>query len=184
MMRRLSLVVLVSISQVAVAGSFRVAELGKPCAPIPDQEITAGSHPIPWPVEDAAFIAFRTELMGEEVMVVYECRDGLLLAERYFFPYREVEESLEQYRKVYDALSSRYGTAWVDNTPWQPNADPQGIEKDPKRYFVTWRNSESRITIALIPREYTPASERHVFLVVSADDDATPAQPEASPNNG
>jgi hypothetical protein len=158
-----------SLSQVAVAGNFRVAALRESCASIADQELAAGSKRIPWKNEDPAFIAFQTELMGEEVTVVYLCRDGLLFTENYFFPKKEADQSLEDFRKVYDALGSRYGAAWLDNTPWQSNADPRVIEKDPKQYYVTWRNPEMRITIALIPRNYTSDSKHQVLLIVSAD---------------
>lgn len=169
MMRCLVTLILLFLSQVAAAGIFRVAELGESCASIPDQEMAAGSHRIPWENESRAFIAFQTELMGEQVAVVYLCRDGLLFTENYYFPNREADESLGEFRKVYDALTSRYGAAWLDNTPWQSNADPRAIEKDPKRYYVTWRNPEVRITIALMPRDNTPTSKRHVFVIVSAN---------------
>lgn len=169
-MRCLACLALVLHFQVAVAGVFRVAELGGSCSSIPDREIGAGSHQIPWKVDEPGFIAFRTRLMGEEVTVVYLCRNGLLATENYFFPQRQFDASLEEFRKVYDALTARFGAAWLDNTPWQSDADPRWVVKDPRKYYVTWRNPEVRINIAIMPRDFTQVSQHHVLLIVSTSD--------------
>lgn len=149
-MRCLVCLISLLLCHVADAGSFRVADLGAPCEFIPDQETAAGSQRVPWGDGNPAFIAFRTELLGEQVTVVYLCRDGLLFTENYYFPKRETEESLGDFRKVYDVLRSRYGEAILDNTPWHSNVDPRWLEKDPTQYYVTWRNPEVRVTITLI----------------------------------
>jgi hypothetical protein len=96
-------------------------------------------------------LAFRKELFGENVTVVYLCKDGVLFTENYYFPEREAPESLLEFRKVYDALTLQYGKAWLDNTPWQANADPRWIESTPERYYVTYTHSK-----------------RHLFMIVGA----------------
>jgi hypothetical protein len=151
--------------QIAAADTFRVVDIGAPCESIADKEAAAGSQQVRRSDGDVRVLEFRTELMGEDAALVYLCRDGVLFTENYFFPERDTETSLHDFRKVYDALTARYGPAILDNTPWSPDLDPRWIEKDPKKYYVTWRNADARITISLMSRQ---ENVRYVFMVVAA----------------
>lgn len=153
--------------QVAVGETFRAATFGAACAVIPAQEKALGSKQVALNDESSGFLAFSTELFGEEVRVVYLCKDGLLFTENYYFPKRTSELSLRDFRRVYDDFNSRYGQALLDNTPWQSSVDPRTVEKNPVRYYVTWRKDGLRITIALMPQDEDPVTDRHVFIIVS-----------------
>lgn len=81
-MRCLVAMICLLLSHIAAAAKFRVADFDAPCDSIPDREIVEGSKQVPW--KNA--LAFRTELFGEDVTVVYLCKGGIVITENYYFP--------------------------------------------------------------------------------------------------
>jgi len=153
------------LSMQVSAADFRVADFGAPCAGIAEREESLGSSSIGWNPSGPEFLAFKGAEFGREVAILYLCPKGALFAGNYFFPNERFDDALKSLRSVYDELVSKYGKPYLDNTPWQGDADPRGFQSDPRRYMVTWRAARVRTTLSVMPEDKSELAW-HVFVVV------------------
>lgn len=157
--------VFVFLSMQVTAADFRVADFGAPCAGIGEREEALGSSSIAWNPSGPEFRAFKGTEFGREVSILYLCPKGALFTGNYFFRNETFDDALKTLRSVYDKLISTYGTPYLDNTPWQSDADPRGVQSDSRRYMVTWRAARVKTTITVMPED-TSELAWHVFVVV------------------
>ena len=150
------------------AADFRVLDFGSPCDSIRALEEAQNSVPIPWThSEDEGWHAFRGRAFDREVSILYLCVSGNLCTGNYFLPDESFDDALKSLRSVYDSLNSTHGEPFLDNTPWQKDADPRFVSRDPQRYMVTWKSSRVRTTIAVMPGPDDSDTTWHVFVVVA-----------------
>jgi hypothetical protein len=152
-------------TQVAAA-DFRVADFGASCAGIGEREQALGSRPVAWGRPGPEFKGFKGEAFGREVSILYLCPKDVLCTGNYLFPWESFDEALKSLRSVYDDLATKYGSPFVDTTPWQPDADPRFVWPDPRGYRATWRAAGIGTTISVMPKDKSESAWQ-VFVVVS-----------------
>ena len=166
-MRRL-LIASALISVQVTAADFRVANFGEPCVGIREREEARGSAPIAWSPSRPEFIAFKGTEFGREVSILYLCPKGALFTGNYFLNNENFDDALKTLRLIYDKFFSERGVPYFDTTPWQADADPRGVQSDPRKYMVTWRDTHVRTTISVMPADKSEKAW-HVFIIVGQD---------------
>jgi hypothetical protein len=150
------------------AADFRVANFGESCVGITEREEALGSAPIAWNPSRPELIAFRGAEFDREVSILYLCPKGALFTGNYFLKNENLDDALKTLRFIYDKLFSERGVPYFDTTPWQADADPRGVQPDPRKYMVTWRDAHVRTTIMVMPADRSEKAW-HVFIVVGQD---------------
>jgi hypothetical protein len=165
---RIAMVTAILLVSPVHAADFRALDFGTPCDSIGALEKAQNSVPIPWThSEEEGWHAFRGRAFDREVSILYLCVNGHLCTGNYYFPLESFDGALKSLRFAYDSLNSTHGAPFLDNTPWQKDADPRFVSPDPQRYMVTWQSSRVRTTIAVMPGPDNSDSTWHVFVVVA-----------------
>ena len=163
-MHRLLILILL-FSAKAMAVDFRTLDFGQSCADVSALEKEKGSKGIPWSGEPKELIAFKGNFFGTDATILYFCPGGVLFTGNYFFPHGSLEEAVRAFHKIYDQVNSTYGEPAGDPTPWQKNADPRWVLKDPERWIVDWRTERQFVTLSIRKKEQ-PSTIWDVFLVI------------------
>lgn len=156
------------ISMQVTAADFRAANFGEPCVGIREREEALGSASIAWNPSRPEFIAFKGVEFDREVSILYLCPRGALFTGNYFLKNESFDDALKTLRLIYDKFFAERGVPYFDTTPWQTDADPRGVQPDPHKYTVTWRDTHVRTTIMVMPADKSEKAW-HVFIVVGQD---------------
>lgn len=160
--------VLVVVSMQTHAADFRALSFGASCDQIHAYEQSQGSSR-EYGSSNPDVIWFTGRAFERSVDIGYLCPNNLLTAGHFVFPPEHDRDAAASFRSVYDALRARYRQPFLDNTPWQDGAetiDPRGIASHPRKYYVSWRSSETWVTLALMPGQEPTTGLLRVFVVI------------------
>jgi hypothetical protein len=159
------------LSAPVCAADFRALDIGDACASVQAKEEIRGSVAIPWKqLSGADTYAFRGRDFDRDLTITYFCPKGALFSGNYYFPVEQFDAVVNSYHKAYDLMISRYGTPFVDNSPWQLGAqerDPRWIASDPRKYMTSWKTTRVFATMSLMQSFESEGPGWRVFVVVS-----------------
>ena len=150
----------------AIAGDFRVADIGESCASIEEREIALGSREIGRRVESTGSIAFAGRAFDRDVEIRYLCSsEGKLVTGDYVFYSTTVEYAFVIFEDLYLQLSNLYGAPVLDHEPWPADAASRykyrGILL---RTMTTWNSPQVSVTAGVIP--FAEPSGRVKVLII------------------
>jgi hypothetical protein len=167
-MRWLSILSLL-IAPLADAADFRVLDFGSSCATVNELEASLGSVQILWSKVSPDLHTFSGSAFDRQVSIVYLCPRGNFEVGNYFFASQSPDDAVKTYRRLHDALVVEYGVPYIDNSPWQTNADtvdPRSIASDPSKYIVAWRDERTHRTMAFRRDDETTSANLSVAITV------------------
>jgi hypothetical protein len=136
------LVLLLIIAARADAADFRVLNIGDACVGVEAKEAALGSKAVPRnDTPRTVAYAFEAKEFGRDLVVLYLCSEGRLYSGNYRLPLEELDDAVKSFRSVHDELSEKYGTPFLDSSPWHVRdvTQPAIISSQPSEYSTDWK---------------------------------------------
>src|SRR5262249_7038796 len=145
----------------ALAGDFRVADIGGSCATIREQEIALGSREITGQVG----LAFAGRAYERDVEIRYLCSKDKLVAGDYILTFEKVEGAFDAFGDIERQLTATYGAPTLDHDPWPADAASKTQAKGLMlRTMTTWNNPRVSIVASIAPRAESAGGGYFVFI--------------------
>ncbi|MGC1458179.1 MAG: hypothetical protein WA825_07875 [Steroidobacteraceae bacterium] len=136
------LLLLIVFAARADAADFRVLNIGDACVGLEAKEAALGSKAIPRNgTPNTVTNAFEAKEFGRDVVVLYLCNEGRLNTGNYRLPLEDLNDAVKSFRNVHDQLLRKYGTSFLDSSPWHVRdvTQPAIISSQPNEYYTEWR---------------------------------------------
>ena len=153
------------------AADFRALDFGESCIFAKAYELRLGSFALLWTPNIGPDVhAFKGREFDRELLIMYGCHDGKLIAGDYFFPLEELNTVVDTYRDTRQLMILTNGEPYLDNTPWLTGSHPgvaHWIESNPSKYWVIWRTPRILTSMRILPHFTSEESGWRVTINVS-----------------